>query len=195
MNIQPKGKYWAFVGYEESLPSDYVDILNLTGLAWARSPYHNKDTNADGSLKKSHWHFIICWNGPTTLNAVKRLVVDRLNCPQPIMLESPKGYYNYFTHKDNPEKVQYDEREIFKGNSFDLSDYFNGAEITAIVKEISTLILDSCIPEYAAVSSLLLTSYPPEYFNVLSTHTIHFNALCRSVRHSMGATTTAPIGD
>lgn len=197
-NTQPKGKYWAFIGYQDSLPVDYIDILNLTGLSWARSPYHDRDVNSDGSLKKPHYHFIIIWNGPTTLSAVKRLVCDKLNCPEPIMLESPKGYYNYFTHKDNPEKYQYEESKIIKYNSFDLSDYFNGAEVTRIVKEISSLIIDTPICEYAHLISVLLDSYPPEYFSVASTHTVHINALCRSLRHThqkKGSTTTDPIGD
>lgn len=118
-----KGRYWAFVGYEDSLPVNYIEILNMTGLPWARSPYHNKDINPTGENKKPHYHFIICWGGPTTFKAVKSLVVGRLHCPIPIMLQSPKGYFRYFTHKDNPEKHQYSEKDIKVYNGFDVGSF------------------------------------------------------------------------
>ncbi|WP_219811197.1 Rep family protein, partial [Campylobacter concisus] len=71
---------------------------------------------------KAHYHFIICYVVPTSFNVVKRLN-DKLNAPIPIALEQIRGYYRYFTHKDNPEKHQYDESEIKCLNGFKISDY------------------------------------------------------------------------
>ena len=45
-----KKRYWAFVLYPESAPSDWKDILQSTGLVCAISPYHDKDINPDGPL-------------------------------------------------------------------------------------------------------------------------------------------------
>ena len=66
MNV--KKRYWAFVLYPESAPSDWRDIIQMTGLPFAVSPLHDKDLNADNTIKKAHYHIILCYPGPTTYN-------------------------------------------------------------------------------------------------------------------------------
>ena len=51
---------------------------------------------------------IVTYEGPTAQSVVERLT-ERLNAPKPIPLEQVR-YYRYLTHKDNPEKAQYDEK-------------------------------------------------------------------------------------
>ena len=77
--------------------------------SFAISPLHDKDLNATGEPKKAHWHVIVVYGSPTTESNVKSLT-ERLNAPKPIPLEQVRGYYRYLTHKDNPEKAQYDEK-------------------------------------------------------------------------------------
>ena len=66
-----KGRDWAFIVYPESAPSDWRDILNKTHLRWIESPLHDKDVNADGEVKKEHWHILLSYDGPVGLSAVK----------------------------------------------------------------------------------------------------------------------------
>ena len=103
--INVKKRFWAMVLYPDSAPSDWRDIIQSTGLPFSVSPLHDKDLNADNSIKKAHYHIILCYPGPTTYNNVKSLC-DSLNQPIPQPLDSVKGYYRYFTHKDNPDKFQ-----------------------------------------------------------------------------------------
>ena len=103
-----KKRYWAFVLYPESAPEEWRQILTETGLECAISPLHDKDINPDGTPKKAHYHVILCYAGPTTYNCVKTLT-ESLNQPVPQPIEQVKGYYRYFSHKDNPEKYQYSE--------------------------------------------------------------------------------------
>ena len=80
------------------------------------------DLNATESLRM-HWHVIAVYGSPTTESNVKSLT-ERLNAPKPIPLEQVRGYYRYLTHKDNPEKAQYDEKMTFKLlNGFDIRDF------------------------------------------------------------------------
>ena len=51
-----KGRNWAFVMYPESMPDNWYDLLQATGLPFAISPLHDKDLNPDGSQKKAHYH-------------------------------------------------------------------------------------------------------------------------------------------
>ena len=101
-----KKRNWGFVVYPESAPSDWREQLQATGLQCAISPIHDKDLNPDGTPKKAHHHVIAVFNGPTSYGVVKALT-DKLKQPIPQALESVRGNYRYFTHKDNPEKYQY----------------------------------------------------------------------------------------
>ena len=102
-----KKRNWGFVLYPESAPIDWIDNLKIKGITFAVSPLHDKDVNPTGESKKEHYHVILCFGSPTTFNNVKA-ITDELNQPIPIPLESVRGYYRYFTHKDNPEKYQYE---------------------------------------------------------------------------------------
>ncbi|HAA0081853.1 TPA_asm: hypothetical protein GDG64_14435, partial [Listeria monocytogenes] len=65
-----KGRDWTFIVYPESAPGDWRDILNKTHLRWIESPLHDKDVNADGEVKKEHWHILLSYDGPVGLSAV-----------------------------------------------------------------------------------------------------------------------------
>ena len=114
-----KKRNWAFVLYPESAPADWREQLQKTGLQCAISPLHDKDMNPDNTPKKPHYHVILTYSGPTSYNVVKALT-DGFNQPIPQALEQVRGYYRYLTHKDNPEKAQYDEREIKTINGFNI---------------------------------------------------------------------------
>ena len=200
-----KSRYWAFVLYPESAPADWIDQLILTGLRFAVSPLHDKDLDPTGNPKKAHYHVMLCWDGPTTFNSAKRFT-DSLFQPIPIPLVSPNGYYRYFIHKDNPDKYQYDEKDIKSYNGFDISVYFSSSDIQDAINLLSDLIIDSKITEYSVFCDIVRLQYP-QLRNIAFSHTIHFNTLIRSVRHKsqsdkledlakrfaeLGGTTTPP---
>lgn len=180
-----KKRYWAFVGYPESLPEDWKEQLQLTGLEIAISPLHDQDFNPTGDSKKAHYHIILCYKGPTTLENVKSLVCDRLGQPIPIPLDSVVGYYNYLTHKDNPEKAQYKESEIQTFNGFDSSKYnaLTQSQIKKLIIDLSVFIVDNDIIEYADLVQILLSEELFDLFEVASTHTFYFNSFITSRRN------------
>ena len=117
-----KKRNWAFVLYPESAPENWKELLQQTGLGIAISPLHNKDINPTGETKKAHYHIILTYDGPTTYNNVRSLT-ELLGQPIPQPLEQVRGYYRYLTHKDNPEKAQYDEKDIITYNGFNIQDF------------------------------------------------------------------------
>lgn len=179
-----KKRNWAFVAYPESLPQDWLEILQQTGLSIAISPLHNKDLNADESEKKPHYHIILCYAGPTSYNVVK-CITTKLNATIPMPLEQVRGYYRYLTHEDNPEKAQYDKSEIKHLNGFDIRDFveLTKTEISKIKKEIRDIIYERCITEYSDLMFLLDSEGISERIEVAENNTIHFDALLRSLRH------------
>lgn len=179
-----KKRNWAFVLYPESAPSDWVDRLQQTGLQAVISPLHDSDLNADNTPKKAHYHIILVYSGPTSFSVVSALT-SSLNQPIPQPLESVRGYYRYLTHKDNPEKVQYNESDILAINGFDISDYveLTRSEVNAIVLRLQQIIRDADIQEYCDFLDLLSDSQMFAEFEVASSHTILFDRYITSRRH------------
>lgn len=185
MNLKKRGRIWAFVGYPESLPSDWLDILQQTGLQIAISPLHDKDLNPTGEPKKAHYHFIVIYDGPTTYKQVLELT-QNLNCTIPIKLESARGMYRYHIHLDNPEKYKYDDRDRILINGFDLSscNQLTHYEVLKFKREIIDFINDNDIKEYAVLVKVLHESDLIQMLDVVTSNTIFFNTYLTSARNS-----------
>lgn len=184
MNVKQKGRYWACVGYPESLPTNWLEILQETGLAVAISPLHDKDLNPDNTPKKPHYHILFCYDGPTTYNNVKSLC-DRLNATIPIKIESPKGMYRYHIHLDNPDKYQYDDRNRIIMNGLDPASFnsLTSTEILKIKREIITLIEDNKIFEYRDLVKFFADNDMNDFFQVASSNTMFINTYLSSFRN------------
>lgn len=179
-----KKRYWAFVLYPESAPENWKEILQQTGLSICVSPLHDKDINPTGEPKKAHYHIILCYSGPTTFKCVKS-ITDSLNQPIPIALEQVRGYFRYLTHKDNPEKYQYNEKDITTINDFDIDNYndLSISQIKTIMVDIQKIIRDNDILEYCDLLDFLLDSELFSYLDVAQNHTILFNTYITSLRN------------
>lgn len=180
-----KKRNWGAVIYPESLPKDWLKILADTGLQIAISPLHDKDLEADEKTqKKAHYHIILVYPGPTTYNAVLT-ITKKLNAPAPIPLEAVRGYYRYLTHKDNPEKYQYDEKEIKCLNGFSILDFveLTKSEVAKIKKILIDEIKKNDICEYSDFLDYVAESLSENEFDVASSHTILFNNYITSRRH------------
>lgn len=179
-----KKRYWAFVLYPESAPENWRELLQQTGLACAISPLHDKDINPTNEIKKAHYHIILCYSGPTTFNTVKR-ITDNLNQPIPIPLEQVRGYFRYFTHKDNPDKYQYNENDITTINDFDIDNYndLSVSQIKHIMIDLQRICRDNKILEYCDLLDFLLDNELFSYLDVAQNHTILFNTYITSLRN------------
>lgn len=186
-----KKRNWAFVAYPDSLPGNWVDRLEQTGLQCAISPLHDQDINPDGEPKKPHYHVIVCYSGPTSFSVVKGLT-DSLNCPIPVPLEQVRGYYRYLTHKDNPEKAQYKEADIKSVNGFDIMDFseFSKSEILAIKKELQMFIKEENILEYSVFMDLVFCMDRSELYDVASSNTYFFEKYISSRRNAQRGVTS-----
>ena len=182
--LSKEKRNWAFVLYPESAPVDWRDLLQKTGLQCAVSPLHDRDLNPDGEPKKAHFHVIICYSGPTSFNVVKALT-DSLCCPIPQALEQVRGYYRYFTHKDNPEKFQYQESEISTINGFSIMDFveLSKSEVLSIKRELQSLIRSADILEYSDLMDLLQDSDMIQQYDVASCNTYFFEKYISSRRN------------
>lgn len=179
-----KKRNWAFVIYPDSAPKNWIEQLQQTGLQCAISPLHDKDKDPTCEPKKAHYHVIATYSGPTSFNVVKALT-DSFNAPIPQALEQVRGYYRYLTHKDNPDKAQYDEKNIQTVNGFNITDFvdLSKSEITEIKKSLQALIRVENIMEYSDLMDYLLDSEKNLEYDVASNNTYFFDKYISSKRN------------
>lgn len=179
-----KSKFWTAIVYEDSAPEDWRDIIKISGLRCAISPYHDKDINPTGEPKKPHWHIILCWDGPTTYNNARKFVQEDLHTPVPKELKSIRGMYNYFTHKDNPEKAQYDESAIEHLNGFCLAEFveLTRGEVNNAIKNTFQIIRDVGITEYSSLLDFLEDNGLGDEWDVVKNNVFLFNTYLTSRR-------------
>lgn len=179
------GRCWAFVMYPESMPTNWKDILIETGLPCAISPLHNMDFDPTGEVKKAHYHVIVYYSNPTTLNNVKSNVTDKLNATIPIKLESMRGMFRYHIHLDNPEKFQYDDRDRIFLNGFDIdeSNKLTRSEILKLLKEIYIYCEQYNITEYSVLVNKLIEEDLINFLDVITFNTYPIKAFLDSKRH------------
>lgn len=183
-----KKRNWAFVLYPESAPADWRDRLQKTGLQCAISPLHDKDINPTGDPKKPHYHVILVYSGPTAFNVVKRLTED-LRQPIPQALEQVRGYYRYLTHEDNPEKAQYDKKDIETINGFDIREFveMTKSEVIRYKREIQAFIRDNYLTEYSDLMDALLDAgeVMADHYEVAANNTLFFDRYLSSRRYKV----------
>lgn len=179
-----KKRYWTFVLYPESAPSDWQHQIQMTGLPSAISPLHDNDIDPTGSPKKAHHHVILCYSGPTTYNAVKAFT-DSLNQPIPQPLDSVSGMYRYFTHEDNPDKAQYNKGDIIHVNGFNVADFtdLTRSEVLEVKSRLMLLIRQENILEYSDLMDILQDSCMNLEFEIASNHTYFFDKYIASRRN------------
>lgn len=177
-----KKRNWAFVVYPESLPKNWLDILKLKGTSCAVSPLHNKDIDPTGEPKKPHYHIILSFGSPTTYNNVKSFS-EEFNGTIPIPLESVVGYYRYLTHKDNPEKAQYNEEDIKLFNGFDPVELLTDSEITNLLKQIIVIIKENNIFEFEELIDYLMLYDLHDNLVALEKHPYFVSLYLTSKRH------------
>lgn len=102
---------WTFIVYPESAPENWIEILNAEQVPFAISPLHDKDVNADGEVKKPHWHVMLMYSNKKSFTQIKE-ITDKLSSPVPQKVSNIKGMARYFLHLDNPEKYQYRKEDI-----------------------------------------------------------------------------------
>lgn len=113
-------RLWTAVVYPDSTPYNWRDILDALHIEWAESPLHELDTNANGELKKPHWHVIFSFDGPKSFEQVNE-ICQLIAAPIPQRVHSLRGAARYLCHLDNPEKHQYPVDLIVAHGGFDLA--------------------------------------------------------------------------
>ncbi len=174
-NLNPKtgqpyarGRNWALVLYPESLPVGWEEILKTEPVAL--SPLHDKDVNADGEIKKPHYHAVFNYKGNKSFEQLDE-IARSLRAPIPQRVNSLTGAVRYLTHMDNPEKYQYKSCEIRTFGGFDLESCLKLAtgDKRQILKDMLDFILKNNVEHLVDFTEYCLSeSAPAGWFEILT---------------------------
>lgn len=148
-NKETRTRNWTIVVYPESAPENWREMLEDMHLEWVESPLHDKDINANGEIKKPHWHILLLFNGVKTYEQVKE-ISDMLNAPIPERCHNARGMVRYMAHLDNPEKAQYKTSDIKAHGGVDVSELLrpSSSERYTLIKEMMQYIKDNKVIEF-----------------------------------------------
>ena len=121
----------------------------------------------------------------TTYRRVERLTND-IKATIPKRVISPIGMIRYLTHKDNPEKAQYNEEDIKTLNGLDISD-FDGITKSMelqLKRGIIQIARNENITEYSVLYDYLDERGITDMLDILSRNTIFFNCYLKSKKFS-----------
>ena len=188
-----KAKYWLALSYDDSAPADILERAKQCGVECA-CIYHDKDFNAlatpdtytdevlePGQAKKPHRHWIFAFPNTTTEKHASNTILAITNGPKIKGATNIKGAYAYFTHKHDPDKYQYDSKDIMTFNGFAPENYFslNSGEEDEAFKCIEGIIKDYDLEEYCDLIDRLAAEFP-DLARFARTHTLHIKAYLQS---------------
>lgn len=179
---------WTFLVYPESAPANWRDLIDEYHVPWVESPLHDKDVNADGQVKKSHWHVLIMFDGVKTFEQILE-ITEKINSPIPEKVANTKGLVRYMAHLDNPEKYQYSRADI-QGHA--------GADVVALlevtkkeryllIREMIDYISENDVTEFVDLMSYAAVERFDDWFPMLCDNCSYvINQYIKSNRHRGG---------
>ena len=104
---------YSTIVYKDSAPENWLDILSDELVQCFISPYHDKDVNPDGEIKKPHWHVLIMFDSVKSERQAQ-FIVDKIKGVGCKRVNSLRSYARYLCHLDNPDKYQYPISDVIQ---------------------------------------------------------------------------------
>ena len=139
--------------------------------------------NSKKMVKKRNWAFVLY---PESAPIDWKEQLQQTGLPIVISpLHDRDIDYRYLTHKDNPEKIQYEESDIVTLNGFNILDFteITRAELQDIKIKIQIYIRENDIFEYADLMDKLLDDGMMTEHEVAANHTVFCNTYIKSRRY------------
>lgn len=183
-NKDKRTRNWMIIVYPDSAPERWEDILDEMHIAWACSPLHDKDTNADGTPKKAHWHIVITFEGVKSYEQVEEISAA-LHAPIPQRIESIRGAVRYLAHMDNPDKAQYDRKDIRAFGGMEIEDYLRTSEQERgnVVRDMCRWVTDNNVTEMWSLMQYAMDNEPDWWEALISNSGYIMDLYIRSWRN------------
>ena len=178
---------WTCVVYPESAPERWREMLDDLHIEWVESPLHEFDANADGEVKKPHWHVLLMFGGVKSYDQVLE-VTEFLNCPAPQRCHNAKAMVRYMAHLDNPDKFQYKISDIVSHGGVDLAELLrpSSSERYSIIRDMCCYIRDNHVTEFKDLMDYAMENHFDTWFPALCDNcSFVIQQYIKSERHGM----------
>jgi len=178
-----KSRYWEFILYPESMPKDWEEIINHWYMPCVLSPLHDRDIDKDGKIKKAHYHLMVCYGNTTTYNNARKRA-EELGSKVVNAISNSKGAYEYWTHKNNPEKAQYKEEDMkfFGGFEKEITLGKTEKEVNEMIQAIVEIINLKNFKELKEIYDYCNNMGLIEYRNLIQNKTLFIKEYTKSRR-------------
>lgn len=175
-----KAKYWTCIIYPDSLPENYLEIIEDSLLSCALSPLHNKDLTKAGDEKKAHYHLVIAFTNTTTYNNVLSFT-KLLNATIPKKVMNIGAIFEYLTHQNNANKYHYSKSEIKLINGFDISKYAVTDDIRNYLLTLLNYIKNNNVTSFKSLVSYVISTNDLDLLDALSKNSYFINCYIKDL--------------
>lgn len=174
-----KGRYWSAIAWVESVPQNWQKKLKDSGLAVAVSPLHDKDYDENGELQKAHYHVLMCWDGPITLENARSFAEEIGLGSYVERVRSVSNILDYLTHDSfsSKDKHKYDFNDIIWINC-NINDFKKMG-----FKQIIEYIQAKNIKQFSKLVNSLLDNNENDLLEYVSSHTYYVNTYLCSLKN------------
>lgn len=155
--------------YFDYYDTDDINIIkqrieSLTNLKTYAFIIHDKDIREDGELKARHFHLILTFKDTTTSQVVAKTLCVEEPYVQKIRTSTSSAEL-YLIHKNNPEKYQYDPKDVVA--NFDYVEKYDGVEPIQNMKDIALKIEQGVIKPFNLFEYVSVDNYAKHknYYN------------------------------
>lgn len=196
-NTETRTRNWSIVVYPESAPDNWRALLDDLHLEWVESPLHDRDINANGEVKKAHWHILLMFAGVKTYEQVKEFS-DMLNAPIPERCHNARALVRYMAHLDNPDKAQYNVSDIKGHGGVDIAELLrpSSSERYTIIGDMLSFIRKNGIVEFQDLMDYALENEFDTWFPLLCDNSAFVvGQYIKSQRHRMHPNVNPDTGE
>lgn len=183
MSNNLRSNLWTFIIYPESMPNNYLNIINNWHIPCLISPLHNKDIEGSEEEIKAHYHVMLYFGigANKSINQVKEFS-SQLNGTLPFIVNSSIAMIRYFVHKDNPEKQQFDIHDLIALGGFDYLDAFKDNYTDDLMYDrIEDIINDHILFNVKQLQQHLKNNNMTDELRFFRRHTLYFKYLMDGV--------------
>lgn len=178
---------WTIIFYPDSAPENWREIIESWGCETYISPLHDRDINADGEVKKAHYHVVLKFgsNSKKSLAQIQTLS-DMLSGTKVIwekcVVPDLAGAVKYLIHANNPEKAQYCIEDIIALNGADVLSCFEEArDIDGHVGAMMEWIDKSKTASFAELARYARDNNPQWFRTLTAKRTVFLKHYCTTV--------------
>ena len=185
-----KVRNFAVVVYPDSttLNASWRENLKALGHKAIISPIHDNDIDINGLPKKPHYHVCVFRENATTWNSCVKTMsanVDSSIKYVEVLRGTIQASYDYMSHKNAPQKAQYNEDDVVCLNGFNPFDYQKQSRSDKLncTKEIYIYIENNTIEEFSDLIQLLIMEQKDELLEYVANHAFFIDKILTSLRN------------